>query len=62
MATREKYAKDQPLAGARVAGCLHMSMSKSEVEGQKSDKGQPSRQPSLLRHSQHWGLRLHGRE
>jgi len=24
MATREKYAKDQPLAGARIAGCLHM--------------------------------------
>ncbi|KAG8533240.1 S-adenosyl-L-homocysteine hydrolase [Bacidia gigantensis] len=26
MATREKYAKDQPLAGARVAGCLHMTI------------------------------------
>jgi hypothetical protein len=26
MATREKYAQDQPLKGARIAGCLHMSM------------------------------------
>lgn len=26
MATREKYAKDQPLAGARIAGCLHMTI------------------------------------
>ena len=25
MATREKYAKEQPLKGARIAGCLHMS-------------------------------------
>ena len=27
MATREKYAAEQPLKGARIAGCLHMSMS-----------------------------------
>lgn len=27
MATREKYHQDQPLKGARIAGCLHMSMS-----------------------------------
>lgn len=26
IATREKYAPEQPLAGARIAGCLHMSM------------------------------------
>lgn len=26
MATRKRYASDQPLAGARIAGCLHMSM------------------------------------
>jgi adenosylhomocysteinase len=25
MAIRKKYAQDQPLAGARIAGCLHMS-------------------------------------
>lgn len=25
--TREKYAAEQPLKGARIAGCLHMSMS-----------------------------------
>jgi adenosylhomocysteinase len=24
MATRAKYADDQPLKGARIAGCLHM--------------------------------------
>ena len=23
--TREKYASEQPLKGARIAGCLHMS-------------------------------------
>lgn len=26
METRRKYAEDQPLKGARIAGCLHMSM------------------------------------
>ncbi|KAI9674726.1 MAG: S-adenosyl-L-homocysteine hydrolase [Caeruleum heppii] len=26
MQTREKYAKDQPLKGARIAGCLHMTI------------------------------------
>ncbi|KAF1817490.1 adenosylhomocysteinase [Eremomyces bilateralis CBS 781.70] len=26
MATREKYAEAQPLAGARIAGCLHMTI------------------------------------
>ncbi|KAH7143864.1 Adenosylhomocysteinase [Dactylonectria macrodidyma] len=26
MATRAKYANDQPLAGARIAGCLHMTI------------------------------------
>ena len=25
MAIRTKYAQDQPLKGARIAGCLHMS-------------------------------------
>jgi adenosylhomocysteinase len=25
METRRKYAEDQPLKGARIAGCLHMS-------------------------------------
>jgi adenosylhomocysteinase len=26
MATRAKYAADQPLKGARIAGCLHMTI------------------------------------
>ena len=26
MAIRKKYAADQPLAGARIAGCLHMTI------------------------------------
>jgi adenosylhomocysteinase len=26
MAIRKRYAADQPLKGARIAGCLHMSM------------------------------------
>src|SRR6201996_9864034 len=26
MAIRTKYAADQPLAGARIAGCLHMTI------------------------------------
>jgi adenosylhomocysteinase len=26
MATREKYDQDQPLKGARIAGCLHMTI------------------------------------
>lgn len=26
MATRKKYAADQPLKGARIAGCLHMTI------------------------------------
>lgn len=32
MATREKYAQEQPLKGARIAGCLHMSMSISSQD------------------------------
>lgn len=27
MQTRARYAGEQPLKGARIAGCLHMSMS-----------------------------------
>ena len=26
MAIREKYKKEQPLKGARIAGCLHMTI------------------------------------
>ena len=26
MALRQKYAKEQPLKGARIAGCLHMTI------------------------------------
>src|SRR5690625_2722060 len=26
MATRDEYAEAQPLAGARIAGCLHMTI------------------------------------
>ncbi len=26
MALREKYGKDKPLTGARIAGCLHMTI------------------------------------
>lgn len=26
METRKKFGADQPLKGARIAGCLHMSM------------------------------------
>ena len=26
MALREKYAKEQPLKGARIVGCLHMTI------------------------------------
>jgi len=26
IATRQKYAADQPLKGARIAGCLHMTI------------------------------------
>ena len=26
MALREEFAEDQPLAGARIAGCLHMTI------------------------------------
>lgn len=29
--TREKYAQEQPLKGARIAGCLHMSINTSMV-------------------------------
>lgn len=36
MATREKYAQEQPLKGARIAGCLHMSMYSTEAVTQLS--------------------------
>ena len=31
MAIREKYGGDQPLKGARIAGCLHMSMAPNSL-------------------------------
>ena len=36
MATRAKYAQDQPLKGARIAGCLHMSTESPFVLRDKS--------------------------
>lgn len=36
MATRQKYMQDQPLAGARIAGCLHMSMRRRHLSGNVS--------------------------
>ena len=32
METRKKYASEQPLKGARIAGCLHMSMSSRSLD------------------------------
>ena len=34
MATRTKYAQDQPLKGARIAGCLHMSTTNLHISTQ----------------------------
>jgi hypothetical protein len=52
MATREKYAQEQPLKGARIAGCLHMSRSR---ESGRRDRPltppQPSRRRCLSRRS-----------
>ena len=53
METRRKYAEDQPLKGARIAGCLHMSMlSTAQASAQlPADAPQPSRRPSSSRRS-----------
>jgi adenosylhomocysteinase len=53
MATREKYAADQPLKGARIAGCLHMSKPFLVLREKKphADPTQPSRPLCSSRHS-----------
>jgi len=62
MATREKYAEDQPLKGARIAGCLHMSWFSSNSSLKRfTDRQQPSKPLFSLRHSHTWAPRLHGR-
>src|SRR6476661_2940432 len=47
METRKKYAADQPLKGARIAGCLHMSMSTNcPLTSLRSPRGShPDRSP-----------------
>ena len=46
MATRSKYAQEQPLKGARIAGCLHMSTYSIPLEACLGlTPRQPSRQP-----------------
>jgi hypothetical protein len=52
MATRDKYAQEQPLKGARIAGCLHMSTSsKSGPRDRPLTVPQPSRRRCLSRRS-----------
>jgi S-adenosylhomocysteine hydrolase len=54
MATRQKYKDEQPLAGARIAGCLHMSTVHLKFSSELSSLTylpQPSRRPSLSRPS-----------
>jgi S-adenosylhomocysteine hydrolase len=46
MATRQKYVADQPLKGARIAGCLHMSESFSLCKGTDIKSSQPFKPPS----------------
>lgn len=47
MATRKKYAEEQPLKGARIAGCLHMSEHNHTCSRPAPDPVyQPSRPPS----------------
>jgi S-adenosylhomocysteine hydrolase len=45
MAIREKYGADQPLKGARIAGCLHMSM----LTGISTSESSISRRPKAAR-------------
>jgi adenosylhomocysteinase len=37
--TRKKYADEQPLKGARIAGCLHMSTSTSTIPSLTPPRG-----------------------
>jgi adenosylhomocysteinase len=47
MSTRAKYAKEQPLKGARIAGCLHMSWS---ILPQINALTEPSSHPNCCAH------------
>ena len=64
IATRKKYASDQPLKGARIAGCLHMSREKygRQYRFANSHAVQPSKPPYSLRPSHHWEQKLPGRK
>ncbi len=74
MAVREEYGKSQPLKGARVAGCLHMTIQTAvlieTLEGARGrcalvvlqhllDPGPRRRRDRRHRHA---GVRLQGRE
>lgn len=54
--TREKYAAEQPLKGARIAGCLHMSMS-TTLPPSPSPVSIPTRRGS----KEHWWRARTGR-
>ena len=61
MATRTKYAEDQPLKGARIAGCLHMSKNVKDTINCDAERLQLYRPPFSLRHLHLSEPRLHGR-
>ena len=61
MATRTKYADDQPLKGARIAGCLHMSKNVKDTINCDAERLQLYRPPFSLRHLHLSEPRLHGR-
>ena len=61
MATRTKYADDQPLKGARIAGCLHMSKNVKDTIHPNAKRLQLYKPPFSLRHLHLSELRLHGR-
>jgi adenosylhomocysteinase len=65
IATREKYAADQPLKGARIAGCLHMTIQTAVLIETLTYLGAEvtwsscnSKSPLVVDFHGHWGSEL----
>ena len=62
MALREKYGKSKPLAGARIAGCLHMTIQTAVLIETLTELGAEVTWSSCNRQVGRAGLRVEGNE
>ena len=59
MMMRAKYGKDKPLKGARIAGCLHMTIQTAVLIETLKELGAEVGWVSLLSKRKHEGLQLY---